>query len=49
MKRFSSDLELYRVRRTLSEVKQKLEEALRLSLLRNENNHDQATPANRHR
>jgi hypothetical protein len=49
MKRFSSDLELYRARRTLSEVKQKLEEALRLSQSRNEKNHEQATPANRHR
>jgi hypothetical protein len=49
MKRFLTDLERYRARRTLSEVKQKLEEALRLSQLRNKRNHEQATAANRHR
>jgi hypothetical protein len=47
--KFSTDLERRRLRRTLSEVKQKLEEALRLSLSRNERKHEQATAANRHR
>jgi hypothetical protein len=49
MKRFSTDIERHRARRTLSEVKQKFEEALRLSQLLNERDHGQATAANRHR
>jgi hypothetical protein len=44
-----TDIERYRLRRTLTEVKQKLEEALRLSQLRNERDHAQPTVTNRHR
>jgi len=48
-----TDLERYRVRRTLSEVKRKLEEALRLSRLQNgtgaESHNGSKTVTNRHR
>lgn len=47
--RFVTELERHRVRRTLAEVRRKLEEALRLSRLRHERNHEEATAANRHR
>jgi hypothetical protein len=47
--RLITDLERHRVRRTLSEVRRKLEEALRLSRSLNERNHEQPTTSNRHR
>ena len=46
---WKTDLERHRVRRTLSLVKRKLEEALRLSQLRNESDHAEQTSSNRHR
>jgi hypothetical protein len=47
--KWKTDIERHRVRRTLSLVKRKLEEALRLSRLRNESEHGQSTAAHRHR
>jgi hypothetical protein len=48
-----TDIERYRARRTLSEVKRKLEEALRLSRLQTNNSgterHDGTTLTHRHR
>jgi hypothetical protein len=44
-----TDLELYRVRRTLAQVKRKLEEALHLSRCHDEMRHERTTPARRHR
>ena len=48
-----TDIERYRVRRTLSEVKRKLEEALRLSRAQNgtvmETHHGATALTNRHR
>ena len=46
---WKTDLERHRVRRTLSLVKRKLEEALRLSLSRNEREHGESTATHRHR
>lgn len=45
----SSDLQLYRVRRTLAAVKQKLEEALHLSRHSDEMRNDRPAAARRHR
>ncbi len=42
-------LELYRVRRTLAAVKQKLEEALLLSRHKNEGQNERSTASRRHR
>ena len=42
-------LELYRVRRTLSAVKQKLEEALLLSRHKDEEQDERSTASRRHR
>jgi len=47
--RWKTDMERYRIRRTLSEVKQKLEEALRLSVRRDEGEHGQETVTSRRR
>jgi hypothetical protein len=47
--RFANDIDLHRARRTLSEVRRKLEEALRLSRSLDERNHEQPTATNRHR
>jgi hypothetical protein len=47
--RCRTEIELYRVRRTLSQVMQKLEEALRLSRRRDEGIHEPTTAAHRHR
>jgi hypothetical protein len=47
--RWQTDIELYRARRTLSEVKRILEEALRLSRDQNERNDERTTAAYRHR
>ena len=46
---WKTDIERHRVRRTLSLVKRKLEEALRLSLSRNESEHVEPTASHRHR
>ncbi len=42
-------LELYRVRRTLAAVKQKLEEALQLSRHKDEEHRERSTASRRHR
>ena len=42
-------LDLYRVRRTLTQVKGKLEEALRLSLRQDEVRNERQTDTRRHR
>jgi hypothetical protein len=47
--KWKTDIERYRIRRTLSEVKQKLEEALRLSVRRGEGEHGQQTATSRRR
>ena len=47
--KWKSDIERYRFRRTLAEVKLKLEEALRLSSQRNEREHGQQTATSRRR
>jgi hypothetical protein len=47
--RRGTKLELYRVRRTLSAVKQKLEEALLLSRHKDEEQDDRSTTSRRHR
>jgi hypothetical protein len=48
--RCRTDIELYRMRRTLSQVVHKLEEALRLSRRRAEGmEHERPTAAHRHR
>lgn len=47
--KWKTDIERHRVRRTLSLVKRKLEEALRLSQSRNESDHGKPTATNRHR
>jgi hypothetical protein len=44
-----TDIERRRVRRTISEVKKKLEEALRLSRLQSERENGQPPLTNRHR
>jgi hypothetical protein len=44
-----TDIELYRVRRTLSEVKRKLEEALRLSRRKDAQQDEQSASSDRHR
>ncbi|MBV8500033.1 MAG: hypothetical protein JO003_12340 [Candidatus Eremiobacteraeota bacterium] len=44
-----TDLELYRVRRTLSAVKKKLEEALLLSRHKDEEHRERSTAPRRHR
>ncbi len=44
-----TDLELYRVRRTLAQVKRKLEEALHLSRCQDEMRHERTAAARRHR
>jgi hypothetical protein len=51
MRKIDNDVERYRVRRTLAEVKTKLEEALRLSeqLQRRKGNHDESTAASHRR
>ena len=47
--RFSTEIERYRARRTLSEVRRKLQEALRLSRLLHERDHEQTTATHRYR
>ena len=47
--KWKTDIERYRIRRTLAEVKRKLEEALRLSVLRTEGEHGQQTVTSRRR
>jgi hypothetical protein len=44
-----ADLDLYRVRRTLAQVKRKLEEALHLSRCNDEMRHERTAAARRHR
>jgi hypothetical protein len=45
----SNDFQIYRVRRTLTAVKRKLEEALSLSRHNDEIRHDRPAAARRHR
>jgi hypothetical protein len=47
--KWKTDIERYRFRRTLAEVKLKLEEALRLSMRRSEREHGQQTATSRRR
>jgi hypothetical protein len=47
--RCRTDIELYRMRRTLARVVRKLEEALHLSRRRDEEENERATAAHRHR
>jgi hypothetical protein len=47
--RCRTDIELYRMRRTLKQVVRKLEEALRLSRRRDGIEDERPTPAHRHR
>jgi hypothetical protein len=47
--RWTTDIERHRIRRTLSEVKLKLEEALRLSVRRNERDHGEQAVTYRRR
>jgi hypothetical protein len=47
--KWKTDIERYRFRRTLAEVKLKLEEALRLSMRRGEREHGQQTATSRRR
>lgn len=50
MRKYENDMERHRVRRTLAEVKHKLEEALRLSeQLQHKGRHDESTAANNRR
>jgi hypothetical protein len=44
-----ANLDLYRVRRTLAQVKRKLEEALHLSRCHDEMRHERSAAARRHR
>jgi hypothetical protein len=44
-----TDLELYRLRRTLAAVRRKLEEALRLSRDKDEQNDERSAASRRHR
>jgi hypothetical protein len=46
---WQTDIQLYRVRRTLSEVKRKLEEALRLSRREGDDKYARPTATHRHR
>ena len=49
MRRWQTEIQFYRVRRTLSEVKSKLEEALRLSRLQSTKEYGRPTLSHRHR
>jgi len=44
-----TDIEIYRIRRTLAKVKRKLEEALALSRHKNEKENERATSSDSHR
>jgi hypothetical protein len=49
MRRWQTEIQFYRVRRTLSEVKSKLEEALRLSRHQSDKEYARPTASHRHR